>query len=73
VARRVVVGVKDATIAREMGVSVRTVAGDVAHLMEVLGARTRAELALLVRGGSERRIEAEHGPARPRLDGEPSR
>jgi DNA-binding CsgD family transcriptional regulator len=73
VARRVVVGVKDASIARELGVSVRTVAGDVAHLMDVLGARNRAEVALMLRGGSERRLEVEHGPGRPRVDGGPPR
>ncbi|WP_076260683.1 LuxR C-terminal-related transcriptional regulator [Intrasporangium flavum] len=71
VARRVVVGVKDASIARELGVSLRTVAGDIAHLMDVLGARTRAEVGLVLRGGSERRIETQHGPARPRVEGRP--
>jgi len=68
----VVVGTKDASIARELGVSVRTVAGDVAHLMNVLGARNRAEVALRLRGGNERRLEVEHGPGRPRADGEPA-
>ncbi len=62
VARRIVVGAKDAAIARELGVSVRTVAGDVAHLMQSLGAASRAEVALLLRGGSDRQIVARYGP-----------
>ena len=62
VARRIVVGAKDAAIARELGVSVRTVAGDVAHLMQSLGAGSRAEVAMLLRGGSDRQIVARYGP-----------
>lgn len=54
VARRLVLGAKDSTIARELDVSLRTVAGDVAHLMRTLGAGSRAEAAHLLAGGSHR-------------------
>ena len=57
VARRMVLGVKDAAIARELGVSVRTVAAEVAALLDGLGAGSRAEAALLLRGGSDRQAD----------------
>ena len=58
VARRMVLGVKDAAIARELGVSVRTVAAEVSALLDGLGATSRAEAALVLRGGSDRQAEA---------------
>ncbi|WP_323096405.1 helix-turn-helix transcriptional regulator [Intrasporangium sp. YIM S08009] len=57
IARRMVLGAKDAAIARELGVSVRTVAAEVAALMEGLGAASRAEAALVLRGGSDRQAD----------------
>lgn len=52
VARRLVVGTKDAAIARELGVSRRTVAADIAHLVHQLGASNRAAAVLALRGGT---------------------
>ncbi len=66
VARRMVLGAKDAAIARELGVSVRTVAAEVSALLDGLGAASRAEAALMLRGGSDRRAE---GPRRVRGSG----
>ena len=51
VARRLMVGTKDAAIARELGVSLRTVAADIAHLVHGLGASNRAAAVLALRGG----------------------
>lgn len=51
VARRLVVGTKDAAIARELGVSLRTVAAEISHLMSALGASNRAAATLALRGG----------------------
>jgi len=45
------VGTKDAAIARELGVSLRTVAADIAHLVHGLGASNRAAAVLALRGG----------------------
>lgn len=52
VARRLVMGTKDAAIARELGVSRRTVAADIAHLVHELGASNRAAAVLALRGGT---------------------
>ncbi|WP_374971167.1 helix-turn-helix transcriptional regulator [Terrabacter sp. BE26] len=51
VARRLMVGTKDAAIARELGVSLRTVAADIAHLVHELGVSNRAAAVLALRGG----------------------
>ncbi len=51
VARRLALGAKDQAIARDLGVSVRTVAADVAALVAALGARNRVEVVLVLRGG----------------------
>ncbi|WP_323095469.1 helix-turn-helix transcriptional regulator [Intrasporangium sp. YIM S08009] len=51
VARRLALGAKDQAIARELGVSVRTVATDIAALVAALGARNRVEVVLILRGG----------------------
>jgi DNA-binding CsgD family transcriptional regulator len=51
VARRLALGAKDQAIAREIGVSVRTVAADIAALVSELGARNRVEVVLILRGG----------------------
>lgn len=51
VARRLVVGTKDAAIARELGVSLRTVAAEISHLVVQLGASNRAAATLALRGG----------------------
>jgi len=67
VARRIVRGAKDAGIARELGISVRTVAADVAQLMQGVGAASRAGLAMVLLGGTDLprspspRPRAEHG------------
>ncbi len=53
VARRVVRGAKDAGIARELDISLRTVAADVAQLMQGVGATSRAELAMILLGGTD--------------------
>ncbi len=53
VARRVVLGAKDSGIARELGISVRTVAADVAQLMQGVGATSRAGLAMVLLGGTD--------------------
>ncbi|WP_323096424.1 helix-turn-helix transcriptional regulator [Intrasporangium sp. YIM S08009] len=66
VARRVVLGVKDSGIARELGISVRTVAADVAQLMQGVGATSRAELAMVLLGGTD--LPRSPRP-RPRTDG----
>lgn len=47
-------GTKDASIARELGVSVRTVVSEVAHLVNTLGATNRVEAVLLLRSGRGR-------------------
>lgn len=52
VARRLVVGTKDAAIARELGVSLRTVAAEISHLMSSLGASNRAAATFALRGGT---------------------
>lgn len=52
VARRLVVGTKDAAIARELGVSLRTVAAEISHLVTQLGATNRTAAALALRGGT---------------------
>ncbi|GAA2740296.1 LuxR family transcriptional regulator [Terrabacter aerolatus] len=52
VARRLVVGTKDAAIARELGVSLRTVAAEISHLVSTLGASNRAAATLALRGGT---------------------
>lgn len=52
VARRLVVGTKDAAIARELGVSLRTVAAEISHLVSSLGASNRAAATLALRGGT---------------------
>jgi DNA-binding CsgD family transcriptional regulator len=52
VARRLVVGTKDAAIARELGVSLRTVAAEISHLVAQLGASNRAAATLALRGGT---------------------
>lgn len=54
VACRMASGVKDAAIAREFGVSVRTVGNEVDAVFRVLGATSRCEAGLLMRGGSPR-------------------
>ena len=54
VARRLVLGAKDSAIARDLDVSLRTVAADVSVLMHTLGAVSRAETAHLLAGGSHR-------------------
>jgi len=51
VARRLALGAKDQAIARDLGVSVRTVAADIAALVAALGARNRVEVVLILRGG----------------------
>lgn len=63
VARRLAVGVKDEAIARELGVSRRTVAADIAHLVEQLGASNRAAAVLALRGGTYAgTMRPVHGP-----------
>lgn len=52
VARRLAVGTKDEAIARELGVSRRTIAADIAHLVQHLGASNRAAVVLALRGGT---------------------
>lgn len=47
-------GAKDASIARELGVSVRTVVSDVAHLVAQLGANSRVDAVLTLRRGRAR-------------------
>jgi DNA-binding CsgD family transcriptional regulator len=54
IARRLVLGAKDSTIARDLDVSLRTVTADVAVLLHTLGAGSRAEAAHLLVGGSHR-------------------
>lgn len=56
VARRVACGETDATIARELGISVRTVERDVRATLAFLGARTRAEAVLVMRGRASARM-----------------
>jgi DNA-binding CsgD family transcriptional regulator len=65
IARRMALGAKDAVVARELGVSVRTVAGDVAHLMRIVGARSRAEAMLILLG---RARPTEHSLASARCE-----
>jgi DNA-binding CsgD family transcriptional regulator len=50
VARRMCIGTPDRAIARELGVSVRSVERDVARLLDYLGAGSRAEAILLMLG-----------------------
>ncbi|WP_020141591.1 LuxR C-terminal-related transcriptional regulator [Terracoccus sp. 273MFTsu3.1] len=64
VARRLVVGTKDAAIARELGVSLRTVAADISHLVTQLGAPNRAAATLALRGGTQ---TSELSPCAPYL------
>ncbi len=52
VARGLVKGVKDAALARQLGVSPRTVVADVGRLLEHLGARSRAEAVFILGGGA---------------------
>ena len=52
VERGLVKGVKDAALARQLGVSPRTVVADVGHLLEHLGARSRAEAVFILGGGA---------------------
>lgn len=62
---------KDEAGARELGVSVRTYRRHVADLMQLLGAASRAQAALLARerGGSESGARVERGEdAEPVLD-----
>ena len=47
-------GAKDASIARELGVSVRTVVSEVAHLVARLGATSRVDAVLILRNGRGR-------------------
>lgn len=47
-------GAKDATIAGELGVSVRTVVSEVAHLVTRLGANSRVDAILILRNGRGR-------------------
>lgn len=56
VARSLCLGRTDATTARQLGISQRSVTRDVAALMDVTGATSRAEavLDMLGRGGSSR-------------------
>lgn len=51
VARRLALGAKDQAIARDLGVSVRTVATDIAAIAATLRARNRVEVVLVLRGG----------------------
>jgi DNA-binding CsgD family transcriptional regulator len=62
VARRLVVGTKDTAIARELGVSLRTVAGEIAQIMRQLGAGNRAEVTLVLKGGADRVAGASTAP-----------
>jgi DNA-binding CsgD family transcriptional regulator len=64
VARRLVVGTKDAAIARELGVSLRTVAAEISHLVTQLGATNRAAATLALRGGTQM---SEAAPVAPYL------
>ena len=51
VASQLLHGRTDAAIARELGVSVRTVASEVRHLMDATGAGTRYQTAMGLFGG----------------------
>lgn len=62
VARRLVVGTKDAAIARELGVSLRTVAAEISHLVAQLGASNRAAATLALRGGTQQGDTASMAP-----------
>jgi DNA-binding CsgD family transcriptional regulator len=65
VARRLMVGTKDAAIARELGVSRRTIAADIAHLVHQLGASNRAAAVLALRGGMNVATPARSADAAP--------
>lgn len=52
VACRMATGAKDATIARELGVSARTIVTEVDAVFRLLGTTSRCEAGLLMRGGS---------------------
>ncbi|WP_330475531.1 helix-turn-helix transcriptional regulator [Terrabacter sp. C0L_2] len=52
VAKGLIRGVKDATLARQLNVSPRTVVADMSHLLEHLGARSRAEAVFILGGGA---------------------
>ena len=52
VARRMAAGAKDSTIARELGVSARTIVTEVEAVFQLLGTTSRCEAGLLMRGGS---------------------
>lgn len=56
-------GHKDASIAREVGVSIRTVVSEVAYLAERLNARSRVEAVLALRRGSKGRKDGNPFPA----------
>lgn len=52
VARRMATGAKDSTIARELGVSARTIVTEVDAVFQLLGTTSRCEAGLLMCGGS---------------------
>lgn len=52
VACRLATGAKDASIARELGISARTVATEVEAVFQLLGATSRVQAGLFMRGGS---------------------
>jgi DNA-binding CsgD family transcriptional regulator len=52
VAKGLIRGIKDATLARQLNVSPRTIVADVSHLLEHLGARSRAEAVFILGGGA---------------------
>lgn len=56
-------GHKDASIARELGVSIRTVVSEVSYLADKLNARSRVEAVLALRRGSQRRKDGNPFPA----------
>ncbi|CAN7601746.1 LuxR C-terminal-related transcriptional regulator [Terrabacter sp. LjRoot27] len=62
VARRLVVGTKDAAIARELGVSLRTIAAEISHLVTQLGVPNRAAASLALRGGTQISEVSTHAP-----------
>jgi predicted DNA-binding transcriptional regulator YafY len=63
-------GTKDAAIARELGVSRRTVAADIAHLVRELGASNRAAAVLALRGGTY--ADTQRAPRTPPREPEPT-
>lgn len=56
IASRMTVGTKDAAIARELGVSIRTVVAEVALIVDKLGARGRVDAILRMGSGSPEHI-----------------